>query len=282
MELLLDLLRSVVYGVIEGITEWLPISSTGHMILAEQVLKFSFDEAFMSMFRVVIQLGAILAVLVLYWKKLWPFCADNGRDTGFAKHLRWPVVRLWCKIVVACVPAAVLGFLLDDWLDAHLYNSVVVAIMLIVYGAAFILIERRPRVPATTKLNRITYKQALLVGAWQVLAMIPGTSRSGATIVGGLLCGMSRPCASQFTFFLAIPVMFGASALKVVKYLMEGMAFTGEQLAVLGLGCAVAFVVSVLSIGFLMNFVKKHDFKVFGWYRIALGIVVLAAALLGL
>ena len=275
MELLLDLLRSVVYGVIEGITEWLPISSTGHMILAEQVLKFSFDEAFMSMFRVVIQLGAILAVLVLYWKKLWPFCADNGRDTGFAKHLRWPVVRLWCKIVVACVPAAVLGFLLDDWLDAHLYNGVVVAIMLIVYGAAFILIERRPRVPATTKLNRITYKQALLVGAWQVLAMIPGTSRSGATIVGGLLCGMSRPCASQFTFFLAIPVMAGASGLKVVKYLAEGSVFTLAEVLALVVGCVVAFLVSMAAIRFLMGYVKKHTFTAFGWYRIALGLVVL-------
>ena len=275
MELLLDLLRSAVYGVIEGITEWLPISSTGHMILAEQVLKFSFDDAFMSMFRVVIQLGAILAVLVLYWKKLWPFCADNGRDSGFAKHLRWPVVRLWCKIVVACVPAAVLGFLLDDWLDAHLYNSVVVAIMLIVYGAAFILIERRPRVPATTKLNRITYKQALLVGAWQVLAMIPGTSRSGATIVGGLLCGMSRPCASQFTFFLAIPVMAGASGLKVVKYLAEGSVFTLAEVLALAVGCVVAFLVSMAAIRFLMNYVKKHTFTAFGWYRIALGLVVL-------
>ena len=275
MELLLDLLRSAVYGVIEGITEWLPISSTGHMILAEQVLKFSFDDAFMSMFRVVIQLGAILAVLVLYWKKLWPFCADNGRDSGFAKHLRWPVVRLWCKIVVACAPAAVLGFLLDDWLDAHLYNSVVVAIMLIVYGAAFILIERRPRVPATTKLNRITYKQALLVGAWQVLAMIPGTSRSGATIVGGLLCGMSRPCASQFTFFLAIPVMAGASGLKVVKYLAEGSVFTLAEVLALAVGCVVAFLVSMAAIRFLMNYVKKHTFTAFGWYRIALGVVVL-------
>ena len=275
MELLLDLLRSAIYGVIEGITEWLPISSTGHMILAEQVLKFSFDDAFMSMFRVVIQLGAILAVLVLYWKKLWPFCADNGRDTGVAKHLRWPVVRLWCKIVVACVPAAVLGFLLDDWLDAHLYNSVVVAIMLIVYGLAFILIERRPRVPATTKLSRITYKQALIVGAWQVLAMIPGTSRSGATIVGGLLCGMSRPCASQFTFFLAIPVMAGASGLKVVMDLAEGSVFTLAEVLALVVGCVVAFLVSMAAIRFLMGYVKKHTFTAFGWYRIALGVVVL-------
>ena len=270
MELLFDLIRSAIYGVIEGITEWLPISSTGHMILAEQVLKFSFDEEFMSMFRVVIQLGAILAVVVLYFKKLWPFCADNGRDSGFSKHLRWPVVRLWCKIIVSCLPAAVLGFLLDDWLDAYLYNSVVVAIMLIVYGVAFILIERRPRVPSTTKLSRITYKQALIVGAWQVLAMIPGTSRSGSTIVGGLLCGMSRPCASQFTFFLAIPVMAGASGLKVVKYILGGSAFT------MAVGCVVAFLVSMAAIRFLMNYVKKHTFTAFGWYRIVLGIVVLA------
>ena len=275
MELLFDLLRSVVYGVIEGITEWLPISSTGHMILAEQVLKFSFDEEFMSMFRVVIQLGAILAVVVLYFKKLWPFCADNGRDSGFSKHLRWPVVRLWCKIIVACLPAAVLGFLLDDWLDAHLYNSIVVAIMLIVYGVAFILIERRPRVPSTTKLSQITYKQAILVGAWQVLAMIPGTSRSGATIVGGLLCGMSRPCASQFTFFLAIPVMAGASGLKVVKYILGGSSFTMAEVLALVVGCLVAFLVSMAAIRFLMNYVKKHTFTAFGWYRIALGLVVL-------
>ncbi len=275
MELLFDLLRSVVYGVIEGITEWLPISSTGHMILAEQVLKFSFDEEFMSMFRVVIQLGAILAVVVLYFKKLWPFCADNGRDSGFSKHLHWPVVRLWCKIIVACLPAAVLGFLLDDWLDAHLYNSIVVAIMLIVYGVAFILIERRPRVPSTTKLSQITYKQAILVGAWQVLAMIPGTSRSGATIVGGLLCGMSRPCASQFTFFLAIPVMAGASGLKVVKYILGGSSFTMAEVLALVLGCVVAFLVSMAAIRFLMNYVKKHTFTAFGWYRIALGVVVL-------
>ena len=213
MDLFFDLLRSVIYGVIEGITEWLPISSTGHMILAEQVLKFSFSAEFMEMFRVVIQLGAILAVVVMYFKKLWPFCVDNGRDSGLAKHVRWPVMRLWFKINVACLPAAVLGLALDDWIDAHFYNSVVVAVMLIVYGIAFILIERRPRVPTTTKLSRITYRQALLVGAWQVLALIPGTSRSGSTIICGLLCGMSRACASQFTFFLAIPVMAGASSL---------------------------------------------------------------------
>ena len=275
MSVLFDILRSVVYGIIEGITEWLPISSTGHMILAEQVLKFSFSDAFMEMFRVVIQLGAILAVVVLYFKKLWPFCGDNGRDSGFARHFRWPVIKLWCKIIVACLPAAVLGLLLDDWMDAHFYNSVVVAVMLIVYGIAFILVERRPRVPTTTKLSRITYQQALIIGIWQVLALIPGTSRSGATILGGLLCGLSRGAASQFTFFLAIPVMAGASGLKLVKFLAKGGVFTLGEVGTLLVGCIVAFVVSILAIRFLMDYVKKHTFTVFGWYRIALGILVL-------
>ena len=197
MEFFLNLLRSVAYGIIEGVTEWLPISSTGHMILAEQVLKFSFSAEFREMFRVVIQLGAILAVVVLYFKKLWPFCADNGRDSGFSRHFRWPVVRLWCKIIVACVPAAVLGLLLDDWLDAHLYNSITVALMLIIYGIAFILIERRPRVPTTTKLSRITYKQALIVGAWQVLALIPGTSRSGSTMAYWYSTMIGAPIAAR-------------------------------------------------------------------------------------
>ena len=275
MSVFFDILRSVVYGIIEGITEWLPISSTGHMILAEQVLKFSFSDAFMEMFRVVIQLGAILAVVVLYFKKLWPFCGDNGRDSGFARHFRWPVIKLWCKIIVACLPAAVLGLLLDDWMDAHFYNSVVVAVMLIIYGIAFILVERRPRVPTTTKLSRITYQQALIIGIWQVLALIPGTSRSGATILGGLLCGLSRGAASQFTFFLAIPVMAGASGLKLVKFLAKGGAFAAPEVAALLVGCVVAFVVSLLAIRFLMDYVKKHTFTAFGWYRIALGIVVL-------
>ena len=276
MSVFFDILRSVVYGIIEGITEWLPISSTGHMILAEQVLKFSFSDAFMEMFRVVIQLGAILAVVVLYFKKLWPFCGDNGRDSGFAKHFRWPVIKLWCKIVVACLPAAVLGLLLDDWMDAHFYNSVVVAVMLIVYGIAFILVERRPRVATTAKLSCITYKQALVIGTWQVLALIPGTSRSGATILGGLLCGLSRGAASQFTFFLAIPVMAGASGWKLVKFLAKGGVFAAPEIAALLVGCVVAFVVSLLAIRFLMDYVKKHTFTAFGWYRIALGIVVLA------
>lgn len=275
MDFILEILKAVVYGVIEGITEWLPISSTGHMILAEQVLKFQFSDAFMEMFRVVIQLGAILAVVVLYFHKLWPFCADNGETTGFARHIRWPVMHLWFKIIAACAPAAVLGILLDDWFDAHLYNSVTVAATLILYGVAFILIERRPRPPVTAKLSRITYKQAMTVGAWQVLSLVPGTSRSGATILGGMMCGMSRPCASQFTFFLAIPVMAGASALKLFKFFLEGNALTGNEVIVLLVGCVVAFLVSMLAIRFLMDYVKRHTFTVFGWYRIALGVLVL-------
>ena len=260
MEFFLEILKAIVYGVIEGITEWLPISSTGHMILAEQVLKFQFSDAFMAMFRVVIQLGAILAVVVLYFQKLWPFCADNGRDSGIARHIRWPVMRLWFKIIVACLPAAVLGFLLDDWFDEHLYNSIVVAITLIVYGVAFILIERRPRVPKTTKLSRIGYKQAAQVGLWQVLSLVPGTSRSGATILGGMMCGLSRPCASQFTFFLAIPIMAGASGLKLVKFFLDGNTLTGNEVIVLLVGCLVAFLVSLLAIRFLMDYVKRHTF----------------------
>ena len=275
MDFILEILKAVVYGVIEGITEWLPISSTGHMILAEQVLKFQFSDAFMEMFRVVIQLGAILAVVVLYFHKLWPFCADNGETTGFARHIRWPVMHLWFKIIAACLPAAVLGILLDDWFDAHLYNSVTVAATLILYGVAFILIERRPRPPVTAKLSRINYKQAMTVGAWQVLSLVPGTSRSGATILGGMMCGMSRPCASQFTFFLAIPVMAGASALKLFKFFLEGNALTGNEVIVLLVGCVVAFLVSMLAIRFLMDYVKRHTFTVFGWYRIALGVLVL-------
>lgn len=275
MELFFELLKAVVYGVIEGITEWLPISSTGHMILAEQVLKFNLSADFMSMFRVVIQLGAILAVVVLYFKKLWPFCGDNGRDSGVAKHIRWPILWMWFKIIVACIPAIILGLLLDDWMDAHLYNSIVVALTLILYGVAFIVIERRPRVPSTTKLSQISYKQALTVGAWQVLSLVPGTSRSGSTILGGMMGGLSRPCAAQFTFFLGIPIMAGASGLKLVKFLAKGNVFTAPEIAVLAVGSVVAFLVSIAAIRFLMDYVKKHTFTVFGWYRIALGVVVL-------
>ena len=271
----MDFLKTVLYGIIEGITEWLPVSSTGHLILAEKYLNMPFDESFLELFRVVIQLGAILAVVVLYFPKLWPFCADAKKH-----YLKTDTWLMWFKIAVATLPAMVLGLLLDDWLEAHLYNHVVVAAMLILYGVFFILIENRRAKPRITHLQQLTYKDALIIGFWQVLAMIPGTSRSGATIVGGLLLGASRPVAAEFTFFLAIPVMLGASLLKLVKYLAAGMAMGSYELMILGLGCLVAFVVSMVSIQFLMNFVKKHDFKVFGWYRIALGLVVLAASFL--
>lgn len=273
MQAVWELVKALFYGIVEGITEWLPISSTGHMILFEKFFPFDQTDAFMEMFRVVIQLGAILAVVVLFWKKLWPV---GRRQEKLA--LKEPVIRLWAKIIVATLPALVLGLLLDDWLDAHFYNFVTVALMLIVYGLLFILVEngRKGKPNRVERLGQLTYKDALIIGMWQVLAMIPGTSRSGATIVGALLMGVARPAAAEFTFFLAIPVMFGASLLKVAKYVLKvGLAFTGLQWGVLATGTVVAFVVSLLAIRFLMNYVKKHDFKVFGWYRIALGAVLL-------
>ena len=284
---LYEILKAVVYGIIEGITEWLPISSTGHMILAELVLKFQLSDAFMEMFRVVIQLGAILAVVVLYWGKLWPFKLTQtvepaqGETIGdpaahwLADHVRWPVMHLWFKILAATLPAMVLGLLLDDWMDEHLYNYLTVSVMLIVYGIGFLWIERKPRPVRLTKLSRFTYRDALLMGCFQVLAMVPGTSRSGATILGGILIGISRPLAAQFSFFMAIPVMFGASLLKIVKFAIQGNTLTGVEVVVLFTGSLVAFLVSLVCIRFLMNYVRSHSFKVFGWYRIVLGVAVL-------
>ena len=266
---MIEILKAILFGIVEGVTEWLPISSTGHLILLDEFVVLNVSAEFKSMFDVVIQLGAILAVVVLFFHKLNPFAGDK---TPQEKKSTW---SLWAKVVVSIIPSGVVGVLFDDWMDDHLHTAPVVAAMLIVYGIAFILIERRPRVPTTTKLSRITYKQAIIVGAWQVLALIPGTSRSGATIIGGLLCGMSRACASQFTFFLAIPVMAGASGLKLVKFLAKGGVFTLGEVGTLLVGCIVAFVVSILAIRFLMDYVKKHTFTVFGWYRIALGILVL-------
>ena len=269
MELLFDLLRSVAYGVIEGITEWLPISSTGHMILFEEFVHFSQSKEFMEMFRVVIQLGAILAVVVLFWDKIWPFTADKSKH--YIKKESWV---LWFHILVATLPALVLGLLLDDWLDAHFYNFITVAVMLIVYGVLFIVVEknRKGKRPRVRSLDKLSYRDAFIIGLWQVLAMIPGTSRSGATIVGGLLLGTTRSVAAEFTFFLAIPVMAGASLLKLLKF---GFAFTGTELAVLAVGMVVAFVVSLVAIRFLMGYVKRHSFRIFGIYRILLGVVLL-------
>ena len=251
---MLDVLIAVILGIVEGITEWLPISSTGHMILVEQFLHMSTSHEFNSMFRVVIQLGAIMAVVVLYFK----------RNT----------INLWCKIVVACLPAAVIGLLFDDILDKYLYNYVVVALMLIIYGIFFILIEKKNEHtrPQVTKLTELTYQMALIIGGFQVLALIPGTSRSGATILGALLIGTSRYVATEFTFYLAIPVMFGASILKVIKF---GFHYTAIEVVILLVGCLVAFFVSVFAIKFLMGYIKKHDFKAFGYYRIVLGVLVL-------
>lgn len=270
---MMELLKAALMGVIEGITEWLPVSSTGHMILAEQIIVFNLSDAFLEMFRVVIQLGAIGAVVVVFWNKLWPFTHKDGKIAP--KTQSWV---LWFKVLVATMPALVIGLLFDDWMDAHFYNHITVAVMLILYGILFIVIENLPLRTRVFKITQITYTQALIIGLWQVLAIIPGTSRSGATIVGGMLLGLSRACVAEFTFFLAVPVMVGASLLKVVKLLLDGYIISMLEIGVLFTGSAVAFVVSLGSIRFLMNYVKKHDFKVFGVYRIALGAVVLVVA----
>lgn len=263
-----EIIKAVIIGIVEGITEWLPISSTGHMILVEEFLKLGMSDDFIEMFNVVIQLGAILAVVVLFFNKLNPF------DKRKSKREIADTMQLWYKVIVACVPAAVLGLLFDDWLEEHLFNSTVVAAMLILYGILFIVVERynKTRTPKVTELNRLTYKTAFLIGMFQVLSLIPGTSRSGATILGGLILGTSRFVAAEFTFFLAIPVMFGASLLKMVKF---GFAFSGLEIAVLLTGMVVAFVVSILAIKFLLNYIKNNSFTVFGIYRIILGVLVL-------
>ena len=270
--MLIEIVKALLMGIVEGITEWLPISSTGHMILVEQLIQFDASEAFISMFRVVIQLGAILAVVVLFWGKLWPFGVRHGRITSKAS-----VWSLWFKVVVATLPVLVISPL-DDWMEEHFYNHITVAAMLILYGILFILVENRGAAAKVTRLEQISYREAFLVGVWQMLAIIPGTSRSGATIVGGLLLGLSRAAVAEFTFYLAIPVMAGASLLKVVKFVLGGQTMTSTEIAIMVTGCLSAFVVSMLAIRFLMSYVKSHDFKSFGIYRIVLGVVVLAVA----
>lgn len=270
--MILEILKAILMGLVEGVTEWLPISSTGHMILLEQLVRFDASEEFLSMFRVVIQLGAILAVVVLYWGRLWPFGLRHGRLT--AKPEAW---SLWIKVAAATVPVLIVSPL-DDWMEAKFYNYITVAAMLILYGVLFILVEMRGSTARVNRLEQITLRDAFLIGLWQTLAIIPGTSRSGATIVGGLLLGLSRPCVAEFTFFLAIPVMAGASALKVVKFALSGVGMTGTEAAVLAVGCVSAFLVSMGAIRFLMGYVKRHDFRFFGVYRILLGGVVLAVA----
>ena len=274
---MLNIIYSIIYGVIEGITEWLPISSTGHLILAENFLKFEgLSEGFFDMFDVVIQLGAILAVVVLYFKSIWPLKMEKSKHGG-NERVVWDknILILWGKILVACIPAAVVGLLFDDILNKYLYNSWVVATMLILVGIAFIVIENKKKdmKPRVNDISNLTYKDAIIIGLFQLIAAIfPGTSRSGATIIGALLIGISRTVAAEYTFFLAIPVMFGASLLKVLKF---GFSFTGMELAVLLIGMLVAFLVSIFVIKFLMSYIKKHDFKVFGWYRIVLGLIVI-------
>ena len=285
-------LKVVLLGIVEGITEWLPISSTGHLILVDEFVKLNQSEEFMKMFNVVIQLGAILAVVVLYWSKLWPFHTKknaprkswfaNQVDHGFMKGVQtfcnnycyMDKIVLWLKIVLACIPAMVVGIPFDDWMEEHFHNATVVALALIAYGVIFIVIENynKRRTPRIVTLTDLSFKDAFLIGVFQVLSLIPGTSRSGSTIIGGILIGASRGLAAEFTFFLAIPVMFGASLIKLLKF---GLAFTSVELAVLIVGMVVAFGVSILAIKFLMGYIKKHDFKVFGWYRIVLGLLVL-------
>ena len=293
---IIELLKVIFLGIVEGITEWLPVSSTGHMILVDQFMKLKVSEEFWQMFLVVIQLGAVLAVVVLDFKKLWPvhkndpsresnwnYISTNeriGKLQKFAdKYINMNKIVLWLKILVSCVPAIIVALPFNNWIEKTFMNYWVVSVMLIVYGVLFIVIENynKSRKPSRTKLSDISFKDALFIGIFQLLALIPGTSRSGATIIGGILLGMSRKLAAEYTFFLAIPVMFGASFLKLVKF---GLHFTGTEVVYLLLGMVVAFGVSIAAIKFLMGYIKKHDFKVFGWYRIALGVVVLAYFLL--
>ena len=270
----LEIIKAIILGIVEGITEWLPISSTGHMILVDEVLKLNMSPEFMEMFLVVIQLGAILAVILLYWKKIWPFKVENGLK------IEKDTIIMWVKILIACVPAAIVGVLFDDKLNELFYNPTTVAIMLILFGILFIIIENynKGKIPKINSLSKITYTVAIMIGIFQLIAAVfPGTSRSGATIVGALLIGVSRTIAAEFTFFLAIPVMLGASALKLVKFALKtGFVMTGNEVAILSVGTFVAFIVSILAIKFLMSYIKSNDFKIFGWYRIILGILVLA------
>ncbi len=274
----MDFIKSIILGIVEGITEWLPISSTGHLIIADEFIHLNMSERFMEMFNVVIQLGAILAVVVLFWKKLWPFTADKSRGYNYITrgggYIKKEVMDLWFKVIVAMLPAAVIGIPLDDYFEEHFHNYYVVSAALIVYGVLFIVIERRNRSrrPRINGIPELTYSTAILIGLFQALSLIPGTSRSGSTILGAMILGLSRVTAAEFSFYLAVPVMFGASFIKLLKF---GLAFTGMELAILAVGMITAFVVSLLVIRFLMGYIKKRDFTVFGVYRIALGILIL-------
>ena len=269
---IIELLKVLFLGIVEGITEWLPISSTGHMLLVDEFISLTASEEFKEMFFVVIQLGAILAVVLLFWNKMWPF--DFSKNPEKEDVIKKDIFSMWFKVVVACIPGAVVTLLFDDYIEAHLHTPTVIAIALIFYGFAFIIIEARNKAKTARveALQDITYKTAFIIGLFQVLSIIPGTSRSGATIIGALLIGVSRVAAAEFTFFLAVPVMLGLSLIKVIKF---GFSFTGSELVILSVGVIVAFLVSLFVIKFLMGYIKKHDFKVFGWYRIVLGVIVL-------
>ena len=268
---MIELLKAVLFGIVEGITEWLPISSTGHLILLNEFVRLNMSEEFQSMFDVVIQLGAILAVIVLFFYKLNPFAPSK---TPAAKRHTW---QLWFKVMVAILPSGIVGVLLDDWMDAHLHNGIVVSVALIVYGVAFILVERmnQGKKPLINDVYSIDYKTALIIGAFQCLSLIPGTSRSGSTILGAILIGVGRSAGSEFSFFMAIPTMLGASAIKMLKFLLSGTGATGTEIGVLAIGCLVSFLVSLVVIRALMEYVRKHSFSAFGVYRIVLGTVVL-------
>ena len=271
---MIEFLKAVLFGIVEGITEWLPVSSTGHMILLDEFVKLKVSPEFYEMFQVVIQLGAILAVILLFFHKLNPF---SPKKTAVQKRDTW---QLWFKVVAAVIPSAVIGLALDDWMDANLYNYVVVAIALVVYGVAFILMERNPKPTKIDSVYAIDYKTAILIGMFQCLSLIPGTSRSGSTILGAIILGVARPAGAEFSFFLAIPTMLGASALKLLKFMLSGVEATGTEIGILIVGCLVSFVVSLMVIRALMEYVRKHSFSVFGVYRIMLGIAVLGYFLL--
>lgn len=268
---LIELLKVIILGIVEGVTEWLPISSTGHMILVEEFIQLKESAAFMEMFRVVIQLGAILAVVVLYFKKLWPF------TTAAKGYIKKETFSLWFKVIIGIIPSAIVGIPLDDYMDAHFYNFITVAIALVVYGILFIVIENRHKRAKIHNVKELSYKTALFIGMFQILSLIPGTSRSGSTILGAMILGTSRTLATEFSFFLSIPTMFGASLIKLLKF---GFNFTGAEVVVLFVGMLVAFIVSVLAIKFLLGYIRKNNFKVFGYYRIILGTILIGYYLL--
>ena len=275
----MDIIKSIILGIIEGITEWLPISSTGHLIIADEFIKLGMTDEFMEMFNVVIQLGAILAVVVIFWNKMWPFTADKSKGYNYITKgnglIKKDVMDMWFKVIAAMLPAAIVGIPLDNYFEAHFHNWQVVSAALIAYGVLFIVIEKinKSRKPKVNSIPELSYKTALLIGCFQALSLIPGTSRSGSTILGAMILGVSRVAGAEFSFFLAVPVMFGASLIKLLKF---GFTFTGMELAVLAVGTLTSFIVSIIAIKFLISYVRRHDFSLFGYYRIALGALVIA------